>query len=141
MIFWDSSALVPLVVSERRSHGMRSIFESDPEPVIWWASPVEVMSALTRRMREGAFGLADLRRCADLVTKLGSAAAHVLPSDEVRSRAIRLLALHPLRAADGLQLAAALTWCSEKPAGERFVCLDDRLRTAAALEGFSVLPG
>jgi hypothetical protein len=45
-----------------------------------------------------------------------------------------------LRAADALQLAAALIWCEEQPAGEVFVCLDDRLREAARREGFTLVP-
>jgi hypothetical protein len=47
---------------------------------------------------------------------------------------------HALRAADALQLAAALDWCDGNTRGESFVCLDDRLRGAAVLEGFRVLP-
>ena len=62
------------------------------------------------------------------------------PSDELRRRAARLLAVHPLRAADALQLAAALLWCEEQPHGEGLVSLDAKLRDAAAKEGFSVLP-
>jgi hypothetical protein len=34
----------------------------------------------------------------------------------------------------------ALEWCGGNTSGESFVCLDDRLRGAAALEGFRVLP-
>jgi predicted nucleic acid-binding protein len=64
----------------------------------------------------------------------------VAPTDDVRRRAGRLVAAHPLRAADALQLAVALTWCEEQPAGERFVCLDERLRDAARREGFTLVP-
>lgn len=64
----------------------------------------------------------------------------VQPSDEVRHRVLRLLRVHALRAADALQLAAALTWCRERPSGAGLVCLDGRLRDAAAREGFNVLP-
>lgn len=67
-------------------------------------------------------------------------ATEVRPSDEVRARAMRLLSIHPLRAADALQLAAALVWCRERTAGAGFVCLDGRLREAAGREGFEVLP-
>lgn len=59
---------------------------------------------------------------------------------EVRNQAIRLLGLHPLRAADALQLAAALVWADRRPRGHPFVCLDAGLREAAHAEGFSVLP-
>ena len=64
----------------------------------------------------------------------------VSPSDELRRRAARLLAVHPLRAADALQLAAALLWCEEQPHAEGFVSLDVKLRDAALKEGFTVLP-
>jgi predicted nucleic acid-binding protein len=64
----------------------------------------------------------------------------VEPSDELRDRAARLLDLHPLRAADALQLAAALDWCEERTGGAGFVCLDQRLRAAATREGFNVYP-
>lgn len=73
----------------------------------------------------------------DLVFQRGD---EVPPSDAIRERARRLIALHPLRAADALQLAAALDWCGGNTRGESFVCLDDRLRGAATLEGFRVLP-
>ena len=69
------------------------------------------------------------------------ALAYILPVDEVRTRAAGLLTLHPLRAADALQLAAALTWTEGLPKGERFVCLDRRLREAARLQGFTAMPG
>ena len=61
-------------------------------------------------------------------------------TDQVRVRAGRLLAAHPLRAADALQLAAALVWSDDQPQGESFVCLDERLRAAAASEGFASVP-
>ncbi|MBA2251932.1 MAG: hypothetical protein H0W13_04380, partial [Nitrospirales bacterium] len=48
--------------------------------------------------------------------------------------------LHPLRAADSLQLAAALVWANRQAVGHHFVCLDQRLREAAHREGFVLLP-
>ena len=51
-----------------------------------------------------------------------------------------LLAVHPLRAADGFQLAAALLWSRGETAGRHFVSFDQRLREAARREGFAVLP-
>lgn len=67
-------------------------------------------------------------------------AEEIQPWDKIRGRARHLITKHPLRAADAFQLAAALEWCGEEPAGYNFVCLDDRLRLAAAMEGFRVLP-
>jgi hypothetical protein len=64
----------------------------------------------------------------------------VLPSELVRQRAERLLSIHPLRAADAFQLAAALIWVEEAPQGLKVVCLDQNLREGAFKEGFTVLP-
>ncbi len=72
---------------------------------------------------------------------LSTDADTIAPTDAVRQRASRLLAVHPLRAADALQLAAALVWCEERPAGEKLVCLDVQLRDAALREGFHLEPG
>lgn len=46
--------------------------------------------------------------------------------------------LHPLRAADALQLAAALVLSDFEPRTLPFVTLDDRLASAARREGFEV---
>lgn len=64
----------------------------------------------------------------------------VEPSEAVREQAARVLRLHPLRAADSLQLAAAMVWCQGDPSHGEFVCLDHRLRDAARREGFVILP-
>lgn len=63
----------------------------------------------------------------------------ILPGEEVRLRAGRLLRTHPLRASDALQLAAALVWVGSPASGE-FVSLDQQLREVALLEGLTVLP-
>lgn len=62
----------------------------------------------------------------------------VAPTIEVRDRAIRLLRVHPLRAADAFQLAVALIFCREKPQHLTFLTADQRLGAAAAAEGFAV---
>jgi hypothetical protein len=59
----------------------------------------------------------------------------------VAARAKRLLAVHPLRATDALQLAAALVAADEQPATRPFVTLDHALVEIARREGFEVLPG
>ena len=119
---------------------MEALVTDDPEMMVWWASPVECASAVHRLRREGVFTPAVAALLlAGLATALGAANA-VEPGNEVCAKALRLLGVHPLRAADALQLAAALLWAREMPGGRDFVCLDERLRTAAILEGFQVLP-
>jgi hypothetical protein len=43
---------------------------------------------------------------------------------------------YDLRAADALQLAAALNWCEDAPQGRVFLAVDQKLREAAVLSGF-----
>jgi predicted nucleic acid-binding protein len=60
------------------------------------------------------------------------------PTDEIRESARRLLRVHPLRAADALQLAAAFMVAERRPATLTVVTLDDRVREAAEREGFRI---
>jgi len=57
----------------------------------------------------------------------------------LRDAARRLLRVHDLRAADALQLAAALAAAEGRPMTLTLLCLDDRLGAAAEREGFPVL--
>jgi predicted nucleic acid-binding protein len=139
-MFWDSSALVPVLLAEARSAVLIALLQADKEVVIWWGTPLECQSAIQRRHREAPVPAASLKDAGERMRAFVDHADSVAPTDEVRRRAARLLAGHPLRAADALQLAAALIWCEEQPHNETFVCLDDRLREAARREGFDVAP-
>ncbi|HET6366917.1 MAG TPA: type II toxin-antitoxin system VapC family toxin [Pseudomonadales bacterium] len=139
-MFWDSSAVVPQLVPEDSSPAVTALLRSDPAVVLWWASPVECQSAIHRRYRDGALPAASLTGALARLQTLVLSVDFIVPSTRVRDRAGRVLAAHPLRAGDALQLAAALVWCEEAPQGDSFVCLDDRLREAARREGFTVLP-
>lgn len=138
-MFWDSSALVPLLVSEARSTEMLALLRSDPAPAIWWATPVECQSALQRRRREDLLTASTLAEALERLRLLAEDVDVVAPTIGLRDAAGRALAAHPLRAADALQLAAARVWSGDAT-GEGFVCLDERLRDAAAREGFEVSP-
>jgi uncharacterized protein len=59
--------------------------------------------------------------------------------DSAKTRAQRLMEVHPLRTADSLQLAAALLGVFDRPRGFEFVTFDDVLARAAEKEGFSVI--
>jgi hypothetical protein len=63
----------------------------------------------------------------------------VPPSPALRTLAVRLLRTHPLRAADALQLAAALSLGAALRRQLGFVCADDRLAAAAETEGLPVI--
>ena len=74
------------------------------------------------------------------VRELSISWTEVLPTDSVRSQAERLLLRHPLRAADALQLAAAMLWVDAEPDGHPLITFDGRLAEAARGEGFRALP-
>jgi predicted nucleic acid-binding protein len=139
-MFWDSSAVVPLLVAEAASGAVSAILIEDKEVTMWWATPLECQSALYRRHRDAPLPAEVLAAATERLRAVVEHADTVSPTDEVRRRAGRLVSVHPLRAADALQLAAALIWCEEQPHGEVFVCLDARLRDAAHREGFDVRP-
>lgn len=63
----------------------------------------------------------------------------IQPTEEVRERAERLLRIHNLRAADALQLAAALVWCEDRPRGRALIGDDGNLSEAARAEGFTII--
>jgi uncharacterized protein len=140
MIFWDSSAILPLCVNEVMTPAVKEPMLRDPEMVVWWGTRVECVSAIARRLRDGTLKEDDVLLVRSLIEELSFHWHEVLPTDAVRTRAERLIMVHPLRAADSLQLAAALTWVREEPKGATIVCLDNNLRSAAAREGFTVLP-
>jgi predicted nucleic acid-binding protein len=139
-MFWDSSAVVPVLIAEARSSGMSALLRSDRAPAIWWACPVECQSALHRRRREKVLSPAALAEALRRLARFVEDVDVVAPTDRLRERAGRTLAAHSLRAADALQLAAALVWSDDAAAGEALVSLDDDLREAARREGFAVLP-
>lgn len=140
MRFWDSSGIVPLLVEEKASDVLMDRLSEDDGVVVWWGTSVECHSALNRRFREGAFPLEGLQTARVTLQGVLSRAFEVLPAEALRTLAHRLLAVHPLRGADSLQLAAALTWAEQQAQGRELVTLDERLRIAAQQEGFSVLP-
>jgi predicted nucleic acid-binding protein len=142
MNFWDSSCLLPLLVAEERSRATRRFLKRQPGMVIWWAAPVECMSALARKEREGALDLAQMEVARRNLETIAANSICVDATDRVRSLAQKLLRRHPLRAADSLQLAAACVFAGEGTEAHRFVCSDERLKTAASKEGFKVVaPG
>ncbi len=139
MRFWDSSAIVPLLVSEPVSHAVLAAVEGDPDLIVWWATEVECVSALARLEREGALDRASMNQALGRLAELARAWHEIQPAGHVRQTAIRLLRVHRLRAADALQLAAALVAAEGDPASLEVLTLDERLAEAAEREGLRVL--
>ena len=135
MRFWDASAVVALLLDEPASIQARQWFQEDPQLLVWWATEVECISAIGRREREGALDLHSSSLALDRLAGLSRQWAEVQPLPMVRNLARRLLRTHPLRAADALQLAAALAVAEQEPSSLSFLCLDRRLSEAANREG------
>lgn len=140
MKFWDASALVPLLVAEDQSGYCLQILKGDPEILMWCMSRVEVVSALTRRLREQSLAIDRFDHARIRFTRILESAYQIAAIDKVINRAIRLLQVHPLRAADACQLAACLIATQEDPARLPMICFGQRLQSAAVKEGFVVNP-
>lgn len=130
---------MPLLAEEASSTAMESAREDDPNMIVWWATPIECVSAICRLEREQALGSGGVVESLGNLDALKTSWHEVQPAEQVRSTARRLLRLHPLRAADALQLAAALATAEQKPETLTIVSLDDRLNSAAEKEGLKVM--
>lgn len=135
MRYWDASALVPLAVAESASDRLRALARGG-EIVTWCLSAVEIASAIERRARDGSLAVAGRRVALETLHDLSASWIEITAVAAVRDRACRLLAVHRLRSADALQLAAALVAAGDRPAGHEFACTDARLSEAANREGF-----
>ena len=139
MRFWDSSALVPLLVVERGTAVTARWYRQDPGVVVWMLTRVELLSALARRRRlnpEHAAAVAVARRDVFDVWERWS---EVTAVEVVRRHAERVVENHPIKAADALQIGAALAAGEHDPALVEFVTLDEVQATAAEREGLRVL--
>lgn len=138
MKFWDASAIVPMLVEEAATRAIQALAADDPTMLVWWAAEVECASALARLERDGALTARETQEAFGRLARLARTWHEVDPGDAVREAAVRFLRVHPLRAADALQLAAAFVAAERRPSSLELVTLDDRLAAAARKEGFVV---
>jgi predicted nucleic acid-binding protein len=133
--FWDASALVPLCVRQTVTPRAISLYKTH-DPIIWWATPVEIASALARLVRMNQLDAHDWVKAGKLAKSLSGWWSVIQPSDALRATSMQLVDRYDLRAADSFQLAAALEWCEYAPQGRIFLTTDQKLREAALLSGF-----
>lgn len=139
MRFWDTSAIVPLLVAEAASAGVLAEYERDPDQIVWWATEIECVSALVRQERNGAASTTATTIANARLAALATSWQEIQPIAKVRETARRLLRVHPLGASDALQLGAAIAAALDDPRSLPFVTLDERLALAAEREGFPVV--
>jgi len=136
--FWDSSAIVPLMIVEPGSARVRNWFDSDSEIIVWTLTRVELLSAIARLRREDSRSATILTVVRRNIMRAWDGWSEITNVELVRRHAERLVESYPLRAADALQLGAALIAAEGEPANLDLVTLDHNLADAAEREGFAV---
>ncbi len=139
MRFWDTSALIPLLVAERGTSRAERWLRGDPNVVVWTLTRVELLSALARRRREEPGASRRLLAARRELLSAWERWSEVTAVEIVRRHAERVVETHPVRAADALQIGAALVAAEDKPAAIEFVTFDRHLAETAEREGFRVL--
>jgi len=141
--FWDSSAIVSVLLEEapEADELRRLLLEEESRPVVAATTEIECVSAIARREREGRLDPAEVEALLVQLDLLASVWAEVPIGPAVRRLARRLLRVHPLRAADALQLASCLALTPDAGPPLAFVSLDDLLNLAARREGLVVVGG
>jgi len=135
--FFDTSALVPLIVAQPSGQEARKAYRKFARQVVAWTTPIEAAGAMYRSVRLGALSEANARRALGRLSQLEKRWTEILATESVRALSINLLANYSLRSADAIQLASALVWCNNKPRNRTFVCFDRRLSEAAKAAGFT----
>ena len=136
--FWDASALVPLCVQQIATPSAQAAGKIY-SVVVWWATPVEIRSAMARLVRMGLLTPNQHVGAQARLAELRSKWHEISPDPSLRDQAERLLDRFTLKAADALQLAAALAWTSGRPRARAFISGDAQLLEAARQLGFQDL--
>jgi uncharacterized protein len=139
MRFWDTSALVPLILDEPASARMRAVFAEDPNILTSAFTPIEIASAVWRRRHAGELSVAAHQEADALFADLSTSWVELPVSQDAIDAAMGAMSRHSLRAGDALQLGTAIVAAGSASKGH-FVTLDDQLIAAARAEGFPVLP-
>ncbi len=140
MRFWDTSAIIPLLLDEPSSPQTRELADDGTELAVWWATIVECIAAIARHERQGELDADQVSLARTTLSALVLRWTEIPPTDRIRRTAQRMVTFHEIRTADAFQLAAAMAASDEDPETVAVVTLDERLALAARREGFGVLP-
>ena len=141
MEFWDSSALLPLVVHQRAFSLLcrRALVGSGPRAVAFLAR-IECRSGLARLVRDGVLTDAERDRASRALDALLARFDVVAFSSTVEQHALDLLVRHGLRALDAMQLGCALALrAGRHTLRVSLACCDRRLARAARGEQLDLL--
>lgn len=141
MRYWDTSALLPLLLKQRCSENIREIIKEDKAISTSWISKVELSSAICRLEREGHISEIELDSLLRRVDMLIQSCCIVHPSEKLSDRAMRALRSHSIKSLDAIQLASALIVSKDVTNNFEFITLDKQLGNIARKEGFIVRRG
>ena len=136
MRFWDTSAIIPLWLAEQGSPRAKAWYRNDPDVIVWTLTRVEVFSALARRRREAPVATSRLLTVRRDFLRAWERWSEVTAIEIVRRHAERIVETYPLRAADALQIGAAVIAVEDNPPAMGFVTFDENLAHAAEREVF-----
>ena len=108
MTFWDTSALLLVLAEQPGGLDVVPLMEKGSDVAVWWGTRVELVSGVCRLHREGRIDEKALSGLLSKIDAVTSEANQVEPTEQVERLQFVCLELHNLRAADALQLAAAL---------------------------------
>ena len=137
MKFWDTSAIIPLLVEELKSDYVERLFIADSSMIVWWGTSIECVSAVSRLERENKISAREAEKILLRLSELRQSWREILPSNKSKQITERILRVHPLRAPDAQQLAGCVIANSD--CSIEFVTLDKRLENAANKEGLPVI--
>jgi len=138
LAFWDSSALVKLLVEEAGTDVAVALWDESSGVVASRLAVPEVSAALASAERRGRVDQAAVRNAHDEWRRYADALHFMEVSTEIADRAAVLVVGHPLSGADAVHLATALALREVEPV---LATWDRRLATAAVAEGLAVVPG
>jgi predicted nucleic acid-binding protein len=136
--FWDSSAIVHLCIQHQMTPVVQRLV-SRYRMAVWWSASVEILSAFERLRRTREITASEHAAALVEAASFKGGWREMTPHDALRDQAERMVERFPLKAADALQLAAALSWCAGKPHGRAFICGDVQLLRAAEVLGFQAI--
>lgn len=139
MKFWDTSALIPLMLEEPKTGVMRRLLADDPHILTSAFTVIEIASAIWRRRHAGELSIAAHHDADRQFADLSNVWTELPVSTDVIQATLSVLSRHPLRAGDAVQLGTAMV-ASGDARDIAIVTLDKAFIAAARSEGFPTLP-
>ncbi len=137
IVYFDTSALVKLLVLETGSPLVVALWERADAAVTSRIADVEVKSVLAAAERIGRIDAAPAAKARDRWKEIWPGLAKVEVTAALSEHAAELADRRPLRAGDALHLASALLLREANPV---LAAWDRRLSNAGRAEGLTVLP-